>query len=214
MSAMSRLFALLTACILTACATPALQMAGMGKTGYDVAVLIDEHAPRGRVDFDSNYGCIDETLERRVRERLRMNGYLGLTVHVYNAHGYLTGPAPDRQWADRAIRIASSVQGLKRLTCRFFPPSDNPIQNRDRTRKLESALNDAPLLEAQRIHGGVYGDTAVVTGLVRSEEQKRAALDKARDIKGVTMVVDYVKVAVPKESDPEDNTSDNETVAK
>lgn len=214
MSAMPRLLALLTACILTACAAPALQVAGMGKTGYDVAVLVDEHAPKGRVDFNSNYGCIDETLQRRIRERLRMNGYLGLTVHVYNAHGYLTGPAPDRGWADSAIRIASSVQGLKRLTCRFFPPSENTIQDRDRTRRLQSALKPISSAKGQRVHGNVFGGTAVVTGLVRSEEDKRAALGKAHDIAGITDVVDYVRVAMPDDPDPEDSASDAETVAK
>ncbi|WP_460139154.1 BON domain-containing protein [Salidesulfovibrio brasiliensis] len=196
--------ALLAAALLCACAAaPAFEAAGMAKTGYDVAVLIDESAPKDRVDFHGDYGCTDQVLARRIRERLLIRGYTGLTANVYDGHGYLFGPAPTKKWADGAIKIASSVQGLRVLTCRFFPPSDNPIHDRDRTRFLAARMAKDKTLDPARVDAVVVGNTAVVMGVVPEQAIQDHALDMARDVDGVNEVLDYVVIVT--RVDPEKN---------
>lgn len=205
---------LLAAALLCACAAaPAFEAAGMAKTGYDVAVLVDEHAPKGRVDFYENFGCTDSVLARRIRERLLLRGYKGLTANVYAAHGYLFGTAPTKKWADGAIKVASSVQGLRILTCRFFPPSNNPISDRDRTRALTARMKRDSMLEGKRIDAAVYGRTAVVMGLVGDERVQDHALAMAREVADVEEVLDYVVIVTKADDNKEGEASEEPSPA-
>ncbi|WP_054650402.1 BON domain-containing protein [Salidesulfovibrio brasiliensis] len=95
------------------------------------------------------------------------------------------------------------MQGLRVLTCRFFPPSDNPIHDRDRTRFLAARMAKDKTLDPARVDAVVVGNTAVVMGVVPEQAIQDHALDMARDVDGVNEVLDYVVIVT--RVDPEKN---------
>ncbi|OIQ51086.1 BON domain protein [Pseudodesulfovibrio hydrargyri] len=128
--------AVILCALLAGCAVyPAVQVAGGAMTGYDAMVSADKLLPRNSVDG----GCLDVVhdaqLQRRLRERLALND-LHLSAHVIDAKAYLVGQVASRSRADYAIRTAATVEGIRTITCKFFPaprpnrpPATRPATN-------------------------------------------------------------------------------------
>jgi osmotically-inducible protein OsmY len=192
------LSALLAGCALY----PAVQVAGGAMTGYDAARLADEYMPRDKVEGGSVDVIPDSQMQRRLRERLALND-IHLSAHVIDAKAYLIGQVSDRNQADYAVRTAATVEGLKSITCKFYPQARPDDAARD-------AANDALLLrevtgrfgKTRRLHGAdlrveVVSAHAILVGRARDYGQKTAALAIAAETSGVADVVDYITVPEP-----------------
>ncbi|MUM76275.1 BON domain-containing protein [Pseudodesulfovibrio sp. F-1] len=189
--------ALLAVLVLAGCAVyPAVQVASGAMTGYDAVVLADEYIPKNSVSGGQLVCDSDRMLERRLRERLIMGGVPQVSAHVIGGHAYLVGQLDNRGQADRAVSTARNVEGLKFVTCKFFPPS-TPAEARSDASLLYSVsrkLSDTKRLESAYLRVEVIGGTAILIGATADHSQKTAALAIAGEVWGVRDVVDYIAV--------------------
>lgn len=192
------MFVVLTAAaLLSGCALyPAVQVAGGAMTGYDAVVMADEYMPRDSVKGGGTCLNYDGQLQRRLRERLKLNGLDTVSAHVIDTQAYLVGQFPNRQGADRSIDVASSVQGISIINCKFFPLA-SPRQARDDTRLLAAvsqSLGSSSRLSEADLRVEVIGGHAVLVGTAADWEQKTAAVAITSEIGGIRDVIDYIVV--------------------
>jgi len=195
--------AVLLAGLLSGCALyPAVQVAGGAMTGYDAMVTAERYVPRDSVTGGSLGVVRDAQLERRLRERLALND-IRLSAHVIDAKAYLVGQVSSRNRADYAIRTAATVEGIKTITCKFFPmaPSRQATRDAARDEQLIKALSErfgeTKRLEGTDLRVEVIRSHAILIGRTRDYGQKTAALAIAAEVNGVADVVDYISVSQP-----------------
>jgi osmotically-inducible protein OsmY len=182
---------------LAGCAVyPAVQVAGGAMTGYDAVVFADQHIPResvqgGQIQCDS-----DRMLERRLRERLRLGGVQTISAHVIGGHAYLVGQADSRAQADRALGTARALEGVRLITCKFYPRLSPREAQSDASllRTVSQKLAATKRLENADLRIEVIGGTAILIGSTSDHSQKTAALAIAGEVWGVRDVVDYIAV--------------------
>lgn len=192
--------------MLSGCALyPAVQVAGGAMTGYDAAILADEYLPRDSIKGGSLNSCTDKMLERRMRERLAMNQLPMVSAHVIDRNVYLVGQFRQREDADRAIAIASSVQGVRTINCKFYPMT-SPREMRSDTKllaKVAKRLAETKRLKAADLRVEVIQGNAILIGSAGNYEQKTAALAIVSEMGGIREVVDYIVVKPQPEAEGE-----------
>lgn len=198
------ILALGLAFLLSGCALyPAVQVAGGAMTGYDAAILADEYLPRESVKGGELTCTNDKMLERRMRERLTMNRLPMVSAHVIQSNAYLVGQFRQRDEADRAIAIASSVQGIRVINVKFYPMS-SPREMRSDTKllaKVSKRLAETKRLNDADLRVEVIQSNAILIGSAGNYSQKTAALAVASEVGGVREVVDYIVVKPQPEAD-------------
>ena len=177
-------------------AYPVVQVAGGAMTGYDAVMLADEHLPRNAVQGGSLTADMDRMLERRLRERLRMQSLHRVQAHVVDARAYLVGHLDNRHQANQALDIAKNVQGLTAVTVKFHPTPDHDRQQADAAllAQLNADLREAGCLDDSQLRTAVLDGAAVLMGRACNYRQKTAAVAVAHEIGGITNVVDYITV--------------------
>ena len=192
--------ALVLCALLCGCAVyPAVQVAGGAMTGYDAAIMADDYVPRQSVEGGSLCARQDAMLQRRLRERLAMNGLRGVAAHVIDAKAYLVGRIRDRQHADLAVKTALSVSGLRTVTVKFYPLPARPGSDDDLrlTRVLTKRLAGTQRLKQADLRVAVIEGNAILVGRTDDYGQKTAALAIAQETGGIRDVVDYISVPAP-----------------
>jgi len=195
-----RLAAALLFCALSGCALyPAVQVAGGAMTGYDAVVFADDYIPRQSVDGGSLCANQDRTLERRLRERLAMNGLGDISAHVIDSNAYLLGCMATRDRADKAVKTAVTVSGLHTVTVKFYPlPTENQrLDDQALTHTLTARLAETDRLKRADLRVQVIEGNAIIVGRTQDYSQKTAALAIAHEIGGIRDVVDYIRVPAP-----------------
>jgi osmotically-inducible protein OsmY len=202
------LLLLATTAILVGCAVyPAVQVAGHAMTGYDAAVLVDDYLPRKNIEGGEQCALdLDRMLERRLRERLRLNCRQPVAAHVIDANAYLVGSVRNRAQADYAIRTAATVQGLKTITCKFYhaPTTDQTLEGATLHEELVSRLKETGWLESVDLRVETVGTNAVFIGKTEDYRQKTQALAIASEVNGLTEIIDYISVKAPLPEQPRD----------
>lgn len=191
------LFAILAFSSLTGCALyPVVQVAGGAMTGYDAVVIADDYIPRGHIEGGGRCLDNDKMLERRLRERLKIEGSI-VSAHVFDANAYLVGQLPNRAQVDSTISTAKSVQGLKTITCKFYPPTTAREANADTEllKILALRLSETKRLESADLRVEVIQSNAILIGETSNYDQKTAAVAIASEVGGIKAVVDYITVA-------------------
>ncbi len=199
-------FTLALGLLLSGCAAyPAVQVAGGAMTGYDAAMLADEYLPRDSVKGGELCGNTDRMLERRLRERLKLNSLGAVSAHVIGRKAYLVGQLSDRNRAKYAVDTALTVQGLKTVTVKFYPKSDYREARNDTRllRKLIRRLGETPRLKDIDLRVEVISANAILIGKAGNYDQKTAAVAIASEVGGVREVVDYITVTPAPEADGE-----------
>jgi len=190
--ALVALIALLAGCAIY----PAVQIAGAAMTGYDAVHLADDHLPRDGVSNDGRGVGGDVMLERRLRERLALNGLTTVSANVINGQAYLVGRLPGRAEADKTVKVASQVKGLTAINCKFFPTPDQKRAAMDAAilADLGNRFGERKDLENSILRLDVISGNAVVVGKAWTFDQKNAIMKLASSTRGVLNVVDYVSV--------------------
>ncbi len=192
-----QLIAFFCAIIISGCAImPAVRVAGGAMTGYDAVLLADDYLPRENVDGVDLACTTDQMLERRLRERLRMNNLPMVSAHVIDRHAYLVGQFLNRSRADKAVEVAIGIQGLTAIHCKFYP-TDSPVQaHSDRRLRTEiiRELDQSPHLKDTDWRVAVIQGNAILIGATKTDGQKTAALAIAAEVGGVHDVIDYITV--------------------
>jgi len=183
----------------TGCAVyPAVQVAGGAMTGYDAAMLADEYIPREHVEGGGLTVNQDKMLQRRLRERLQLNG-MTVSAHVIDSKAYLIGQVSDRSRADYAIQTASTVHGIKAITCKFYPLTTRREARKDQ--RLHAELTEQ-FKKTLRLRGAdlrieIIRSQAILLGKAQNYSQKTAAVAIASEIGDITQVIDYIAVEAP-----------------
>ncbi len=175
---------------------PVVQVAGGAMTGYDAAILADDYLPRDSIEGGALNCNTDKMMERRMRERLAMDNLPMVSAHVINGNAYLVGQFAQRADADRAIAIASSVQGIKLINCKFYPMA-TPREMRSDTKllaKVTKRLAATKRLDNADLRIEVIRANAILVGCAGNYNQKTAALAIASEVGGIREVVDYIVV--------------------
>lgn len=190
----------LSLALLCGCAAyPVVQVAGGAMTGYDAVVLADDYIPRHSVSGGSLCANQDGMLQRRLRERLKMNGLNAVSAHVIDSNAYLVGQMTDRRQADSAVRIAKTVTGLRTITIKFFPFS-TAERSQDDLRllnELSARLAQTDRLKRADLRVEVIQGSAILIGRADDYTQKTEAVAIAHEVGGVQEVVDYICVVKP-----------------
>jgi len=192
--------ALILCALLCGCAVyPAVQVAGGAMTGYDAAVMADDFIPRKSVDGGTLCADQDRMLERRLRERLAMNGLAAISAHVINQNAYLVGYTATRKTGDQAVKTARSVSGLRTVTVKFYPLPTQAQSKSDLqlTRALTKRLAGTQRLKRADLRVSVIEGNAILVGRAEDYSQKTAALAIAHEMGGIRTVVDYIAVPAP-----------------
>jgi osmotically-inducible protein OsmY len=131
-------------------------------------------------------------------------GAEGIRVTVDRSKAILTGDVPARSIQEIAEEVVLSVDGMSSVDneVRVTPPIDETLQPR-----LEREAADAELesrvkkdlyseigSRARRIEVEASDGVVSLRGKVPDDARKKIALDTAAKIKGVTQVIDLIKV--------------------
>ncbi len=140
-------------------------------------------------------------LERRLRERLKMDGAI-VSAHVIDANAYLVGQFQSRALANRTVDTARTIQGLRTITCKFYPATNAHEAGNDARllKEIAMRLSRTKRLENADLRVEVIRCNAILIGETPDYEQKTAAVAIASEVGGITEVVDYITVAT--KSDP------------
>ena len=191
------LFILALAALLSACAAyPVVQVAGGAMTGYDAVIIADDYIPRQSVNGGSLCADQDKMLQRRLRERLRLNGINTVSAHVIDSNAYMVGQISDRQRAEHAIQISKSVNGLRTITVKFFPITPQGKHQHDMAllKELSERLAKTERLKRADLRVEVIQGNAILIGRTADYTQKTEAVAIAHEVGGVREVVDYISV--------------------
>jgi len=190
---------------------PVVQVAGGVWTGYDAVQLADEYLPRTSIKGGEHSYEQDKVLQRRLRERLQMNG-MSVSAHVIGADAYMVGQVKDQQHADYAIDTAATVGGIKTIVCKFYP-QDTPQQAGEDLRlqtELNLRLSAIKRLKTMDLRVEVIQNEAILIGKASTPGQKSEAVAVASEVAGIKDVVNYIKLP----DLPENNVSPNTVASK
>ncbi|SOB59826.1 Transport-associated protein [Pseudodesulfovibrio profundus] len=176
---------------------PAVQVAGGAMTGYDAAIIADDYLPRSSVIGGELHAKTDVTLERRLRERLDLNGIKDLKVHVIDCRAYLVGEVADRATADYAIQTAATVQGVKTIRCKFFPKSafrKNTSDDKRLSQELATMYKRSKALQREDLRVEVVQRNAILIGLTDTGIERARAVAMAHEVGELASITDYIEV--------------------
>ena len=185
---------------------PVVQVAGGASTGYSAAHWADEYLPRDSIPGGEYRGDVDKMLQRRLRERLMMKGYKGVSVHVVAFNAYLVGRVTSRDRAKAAMEVGKSVEGLRSVTGKFYPLG-SPKQSKEDMKLLESVstmLASSERLQATKLRVEVIQGNVILIGITCNPEEKSAAAAMPYEIAGVNSVIDYIVLKLPPKPEGED----------
>lgn len=182
------LFTMLLMFVLSGCT--AAYVAGGAGGGY--AVATDKRSIGRMMD--------DSTITTRINTEMVQDSVVKarqIDVDTIGGHVTLTGVVATRAEADRAIKIARGVSGVKSVT--------NNLQIGKKTwgevfgdkvlgSKIKSKLIAEPEIRSLNIDVDVNKGVVTLTGVVANTNLKKRAIDIARATNGTVKVIDNLKV--------------------
>ncbi len=177
-------------CILISLGCAAAVVGGGAAGGY--AVGTDERSAGTMLDDAAITAKVKTELigEKKVKAR---NIDVDTVAGVVVLSGYV-----DSQWeANKAGFIAKSVSGVVRVKNELRVGSRTVGQGFDDKvlgGKIKTRLMEEPGIKSLNIDVDVYTGTAIVTGTVASQEQKKSVLNLIYSIEGVKGVVDNLQI--------------------
>lgn len=202
----------LVAMVAGCAAYPVVQVAGGASTGYSAAHWADDYLPRDSIPGGQFRGDIDKQLQRRLRERLMLKGFKGVSAHVVAFNAYMVGRVSSRERANAAMEIGKSVEGLRSVTGKFFPYGSPRQSEKDLKllKEVSTMFASSERLTATTLRVEVVQGNVILIGITCDPEQKSAAAAMPYEIAGVNKVIDYIVLKLPdvpegEEKAPEEN---------
>jgi len=184
----------LTLCVLfltlmaTGCATALI---GAGATGgYKVAT--DERNASGMWD--------DSAITTKVKAKLLKDHHttaFQMDVDTLEGNVFLTGVVETKEESRRAVEIAKSVPGVRKVTNNLQIGERTFGQSVDDTvtgSRIKAKLIVEPGIRSLNIDVDVYNGVVTLTGIVDSSDQRKRAIEIARSTSGAVRIVAYIKV--------------------
>lgn len=123
-----------------------------------------------------------------------------IDVDVVEGYVTLTGVVKTRTMADRAVKIAQSVNGVKGVRDNLQIGEETiagSVNDAWISSKIKSKLIAEPGIRSLNIDVDVHRGVVTLTGLLSDNAQKRRAIAVAQGTEGVVEVVDNLTVKYP-----------------
>ena len=126
----------------------------------------------------------------------------GRKIDVDTVEGVVTlsGVVRTRAEADYAVKLASMVSGVKRVTDNLqvgFRSAGQLLDDSVLSNKITAKFIGEPGIRSLNIDVDVYRGVVTLTGVVGSETEKKKAIDIAKVTTGTVRVVDNMTVKAP-----------------
>jgi len=152
----------------------------------------------------------DAALTGAVKAAFELNRHLAplpLSVDAEDGVVTLRGPVPDAPTAALAEQVAAAVPRVRQVVNHLRVEAAAEVPTPDAGRSLGESLDDQAIgvrvrlafslnrqLEGSAVEVTVFRRAVRLTGTVRSDEQRRLAVELARDVPGVELVTDALEV--------------------
>ena len=123
-----------------------------------------------------------------------------IDVDTVNGVVTLTGAVESEVEIRRAVEIASSVKGVRKVVNNLRVEKRgliSYIKDSEITLKIKTKLIQDPELKAFSIDVDTINGVVTLTGVVESKEQKRRAVEIAASVEGVKKVIDNLQIISP-----------------
>jgi len=118
-------------------------------------------------------------------------------VDTVNGVVTLTGVVESEKEIERAIKIAKSVAGVKKVVNNLRIGKrgiGSYLSDKEITAKIKLKLIKDPELKALSIDVDTINGVVTLTGVVTSEYQKRKAIEHAKSVSGVIKIIDNLQI--------------------
>ncbi len=120
----------------------------------------------------------------------KMSDGWSISVYSYYGHVFLVGEAPQKM-REKAVAIARKNKNVRTVTPHWFGRRDGDSDFVLRT-KLRTALIGTSNLNSTRIDTAVNSNRVVLLGVATNEEERKTAIQAAREVSGVETVTSYL----------------------
>ncbi|MDF2953306.1 MAG: Osmotically-inducible protein OsmY [Thermodesulfobacterium sp.] len=120
-----------------------------------------------------------------------------IDVDTVNGVVTLTGVVESEKEIERAIKIAKSVAGVKKVVNNLKIGKrgiGSYLSDKEITAKIKLKLIKDPELTALSIDVDTINGVVTLTGVVTSEYQKRKAIEHAKSVSGVIKIIDNLQI--------------------
>jgi len=177
---MKQFVALIVALLFAGCMT-------IGKTGYDAAT--DERSVGKQMGDAEIWGQIKSELLRS-----SVKGTNGISVFCRNGIVVLTGVVEKGSHAGvEAVRIATEVEGVKKVGTFFLPSQSSPISDFVIKQKIHYKMVGDSDLVAGQIDMTVIDGHVVLVGVIESGDNVKRIIAIAYATKGVKAVISFIQ---------------------
>ena len=124
---------------------------------------------------------------------------LDLSIECYRGHVYLVGEYDKPVQKTRAIKIAKSIEGVKKVTTYFLPKNKSDICGTDENLvimgRVKAKLIGDKDLWSRNIDVKSVQCNVVLYGLVASKTKINKAIEHSKSVEGVRTVTSFLKSA-------------------
>ncbi len=142
------------------------------------------------MDTMSSDKAISTFIKKNLMEERFADGW-EISVYCYYGHVFLVGECPDKL-RPKAIEIARRDKRVRSVTPHWFSikkPVDSDIALAAR---LRTALIGTSRLNSTRIDTEVNSNRVVLLGVANNSDERKTAVEAAREVKGVATVTSYI----------------------
>lgn len=124
-----------------------------------------------------------------------------ISVYCYYGHVFLVGECP-RELRAKAIATAKRDKRVRSVTPHWFTVKKGADSDFVLATKLRTALIGAGRVNSTRIDTEVNANRVVLLGVASNSEERKAAVNAARDVEGVATVTSYLMLPVKPGTNP------------
>ncbi len=183
-------------CLLILCSSALSSCVATAIVGGGVAVgsvIHDERSLGQHVDDVAIASKIDARL---IAEKDMPSRWV--SVEVIENVVWLTGYLPSQEHIDRAVYICRNTEGVRDVKSHLNigePSTGNLFSDSWITTKIKTAFLNDKVVSGFSIHVETVDGKVYLQGVVNESEQRYRAKDIARNIDGVTAIVDLLRVS-------------------
>lgn len=124
------------------------------------------------------------------------NAFLAISISVHRGRVVMVGEIPNEKTRQRAIAIARSTKGVRKLNTYFLPKGRKSTTVKDKkiAATVKGKFVSDPDLRAFQVEISVVHGHVVLAGFVADRASKKKCLYHASRTRGVVKVVDFIQV--------------------
>ena len=122
--------------------------------------------------------------------------FLAISISVHKGRVVMVGEIPSEKIRERAIEIARSTKGVRKLKTYFLPKGhkSTTVSDQNIAAKVKGKFVSDPDLRAFQVEVSVVHGHVVLAGFVADQACKKKCLYHASRTRGAVKVVDFIQV--------------------